>query len=100
MRATVLLVDNNEEIASLVTEVLREEGFNASCLADVQLDAVQHEVERLAPDVVLLDGGGSAGYGPSWSIAAWLHERHAPIPVIMFTAHACDLAEAQLGQTL
>jgi len=31
--------------------------------------------------------------------AAWLHERRRPIPVIMFTSHAADVAEGKLGET-
>src|SRR4051812_5646496 len=57
------------------------------------------EVDRIEPDVVLLDGDGSGGYGQSWSSAAWLRARRPAIPVIMFTAHNADLAEAQLGVT-
>jgi hypothetical protein len=33
----------------------------------------------------------------SWLKAAWMRERSRPIPVIMFTAHTRELAEAQLG---
>ena len=49
--------------------------------------------------MVLLDGGDQTGYGPAWTGAAWLHERVRPIVAIMFTAHAWDLAEAQLGES-
>jgi CheY-like chemotaxis protein len=99
MRATVLLVDNNEDVASVVTEVLREEGFTVCSLATVQVETVQHAVLRIEPDLVLLDGEGAAGYGQSWRTAAWLHARMRPIPAIMFTAHAADLAEAQSSET-
>ena len=58
---------------------------------------IQAEVARLEPDVVLLDGGDGGGYGYSWVHAAWMRERSRPIPVIMFTAHTKELAEARLG---
>jgi CheY-like chemotaxis protein len=66
-------------------------------LGDAQSSVVRAEVTRLEPDVVLLDGTGRAGYGASWMNAAWMRERTRPIPVIMFTAHLVELAEAQIG---
>ncbi len=97
LRGSVLIIDHNECVSELVAQVLCEEGFLASRLVDVQPGAIQAEVERLEPDVVLLDGSDRVGYGFSWSNAAWLRERSRPIDVIMFTAHARELAEAQMG---
>ena len=97
MRGLVLVVDDDQYIARLVVEVLTEEGFAVAELVDPQPVAIRRMVARLEPDVVLLDGGDAAGYGQSWSTAAWLHARERPIGVIMFTAHARELAEAQLG---
>ena len=52
------------------------------------------------PDAVLLDGESSLlGYGTSWAEAATLSQRKRRVPVIMFTANAVDLAEAQLAET-
>ena len=93
----MLVVDDDQDIAGLVLEVLTEEGFAVAELVDPQPVAIRRMVARLEPDVVLLAGGDAAGYGQSWSTAAWLHARERPIGVIMFTAHARDLAEAQLG---
>ena len=66
-------------------------------LRDSQPAAIQAAIVGLEPDVVLLDGGDGGGYGDSWVNAAWMRERSRPIPVIMFTAHTRELAEAQLG---
>jgi DNA-binding response OmpR family regulator len=95
MRGVVLIVDNHEDVSDLVADVLRDEGFAVSSLALAELSAVQHEVARLEPDAVLLDGADSGGNGRSWGIAAWLHARQPAVPVVMFTAHAVDLAEGQ-----
>jgi CheY-like chemotaxis protein len=91
----VLIVDDDQDISKIVAEVLSDEGFLISELCDSQ-PAVIH-AERLEPDVVLLDGGDGRGYGDSWVYAAWMRERSRPIPVIMFTAHTRELAEARLG---
>jgi DNA-binding NtrC family response regulator len=99
MGGSVLIVDDDEQISGVVTEALTEEGFTVSALADAHTAAIWDEVARLEPDVVLLDGGDGAGYGQSWNNAAWLHERRRPIGVIMFTAHARELAEGQLGES-
>jgi CheY-like chemotaxis protein len=95
----VLIVDDDQHIASLVAEVLRDEGYAVVELADTQPAAIRHEVARLEPDVVLLGGGHASGYGHSWIDAAWLHERARPIAVIMFTAYTTELKEAQLGES-
>jgi DNA-binding response OmpR family regulator len=97
MRGSVLIVDDDRDISKIVAEVLSEEGFFISELRDAQPAAIQAEVARLEPDVVLLDGGDGTDYGYSWLNATWMHERSRPIPVVMFTAHTRELAEAQLG---
>jgi len=99
MRGAVLIVEDDHDISRLVAEVLIEEGFDVSELGDAQLSVVQAEVARLEPDVVLLDGSCGEGYGASWVNAAWMRERTPAIPVIMFTAHLTELAEAQVGMT-
>jgi DNA-binding response OmpR family regulator len=97
MRGSVLIVDDDQDISKIVAEVLSEEGFVISELRDAQPAAILAEVKRLEPDVVLLDGGDGLDYGYSWLNATWMRERSRPIPVIMFTAHTRELAEAQLG---
>src|ERR1700737_2614065 len=96
MRGSVLIVDDDQDISKIVAEVLTEEGFLISELRDAHPVAIQAEVARLEPDVVLLDGGDGRDYGYSWLNAAWMRERSRPIAVIMFTAHARELVEAQL----
>jgi CheY-like chemotaxis protein len=97
IRGSVLIVDNDRDISRVVAEALADEGFTVSELLDPRPTAIEQEVARLEPDVVLLDGWDAAGYGQSWTQAAWLRERTRPIAVIMFTAHAAELAEAQRG---
>jgi two-component system, NtrC family, nitrogen regulation response regulator NtrX len=97
---SVLIVDDDEDVSALVAEVLTEEGFDVTALADARPAAIWEMVGRVEPDVMLLDGGDAAGYGESWDSAAKLNERSRPIAVIMFTAHAREFAEAELGETL
>jgi two-component system, NtrC family, nitrogen regulation response regulator NtrX len=97
MRGSVLIVDDDQDVSQIVAEVLSEEGFQISVLRDSQPAVIHAAIERLEPDVVLLDGGDGGSYGDSWVYAAWMRERSRPIPVIMFTAHTRELAEAQLG---
>ena len=97
MRGSVLIVDDDHDISKIVAEVLSDEGFVISELGDSEPAVIHAEIARLEPDVVLLDGGEGVGYGASWVNAAWMRERTRPIPVIMFTAHLAELAEAQIG---
>jgi DNA-binding response OmpR family regulator len=97
MRGSVLIVEDDQDISQIVGEVLSDEGFVISKLADAHPIVIRAEVGRLESDVVLLDGGDATGYGSSWMNAAWMRGRSRPIPVIMFTAHTSELAEAKLG---
>src|SRR5688500_17612529 len=66
MPHAVLIADNDRDIAALVADVLREEGFVVAELRDTRSATIQAEVARLEPDIVLLDGDGFGGYGESW----------------------------------
>ena len=99
MSGSLLIVDDDDTTAALVAEVLSDEGFTVTHLGNTTSDAIRAAVNRLEPDVVLLDGSDKIGYSDSWANAAWLHERARPVAVLMFTSHATDLAEGQLGET-
>lgn len=96
----VLIVDNDRDIAEMVRAVLQDEGYRVNVLAELGADAIAGAVGSLEPDAVLLDGEShNATYGTSWLAAAKLAERPRPVPVIMFTAHGADLAEARAGES-
>jgi DNA-binding NtrC family response regulator len=99
MSGSVLIVDDDNMTSALVAEVLSDEGFTVTHLGNMTSDAIRAAVNRLEPDIVLLDGSDKLGYSDSWADAAWLHERARPFAVIMFTSHASDLAEGQLRET-
>jgi CheY-like chemotaxis protein len=98
-RGSVLVVDHDRDVAGLVADVLEHAGFSVVELLDSRRIALQEQLAQLEPDVILLDAEDNAAYGESWSNAAWLRECDPPNAVIMFTAHASDLAEARLGQS-
>ena len=97
---SVLVVDNDQDIAELVRAVLADEGYAVDLVVDVSVEAISAAVGRLEPDAVLLDGESHVtGYGGSWAVAAHLATRERRVPVIMFTAHSPDLREAEDGKT-
>ena len=99
LSGSVLIIEADPDVATLVIDTLTDEGLVVSMLLDKRCAAIQEAVTRLAPNVVLLDGASPTEYGQSWDTAAWLSERDRPIPVVMFTGHAQDVAEAQLGKS-
>lgn len=94
-KARVLCVDDDRDIAELVQAILVDEGYQVSCLYEVADDALFRAAGRLEPDVVLLDSATATDYGDAWSLAAELHRRSRPVPVVMFTAHVDAVAEAE-----
>jgi CheY-like chemotaxis protein len=90
-------VDDDRDIAEIVQAVLVDEGYSVTLLYDLEDDALLRTVGRFEPDCVLLDSSTSAAYGASWATAASLALRERAIPVVMFTAHTLDAAEAREG---
>lgn len=91
---SVVVVDDDRDVAELVQTILLDEGFKVSCLYTPSQNDVKAAIDRIEPDVVLLDGGNPAAYGPSWEMARWLAARSRPIPAVMLTAHGADREEA------
>jgi CheY-like chemotaxis protein len=98
-KKTVVVIDDDRDIAEVVQTVLLDEGFKVSCLYDPNRSDLKAAIDRMEPDCVLLDGGNPAAYGPSWDIASWLASRPRPIPAVMLTAHSADREEAMLGDS-
>ena len=97
---SVLCVDDDRDIAEIVEAVLSDEGYSVSCLYSTEGDALARVVGQLEPDCVLLDSSSRAGYDESWREAATLHARgRRHVPVVMFTAHGQDAAEAREGSS-
>jgi CheY-like chemotaxis protein len=98
-RPRVLCVDDDRDIAEIVQAVLTDEGYDVSCIYEGSSEVLARAVGMLEPDCVLLDGGTREEFGSGWTDAAALHTRRRPVPVVMFTAHALDVAEAEQGTT-
>lgn len=96
---SVLVVDDDRDIAEVVQTILLDEGFKVTCLYEPSRNDVKAAIDRIEPDLVLLDGGNPAAYGPSWDIARWLASRPRPIPAVMLTAHRADREEALLDES-
>lgn len=95
----VFVVDDDQDIADLLHEILIDDGFAVTVLYDPSVDAVRVAVDKIEPACVVLDGAEGASYGSSWEIAEWLASRPRPIPTIMITGHGAEQEEAMLGQS-
>lgn len=95
-RDTVLLVEDDVAVSTLVSGLLEVAGYQPVTIADHAL--IASAVERWQPRCVILDGEVPAsGEGRSWDDAVVLRRTHPMLPVVMFTADADALAEAQAG---
>ena len=98
-RPSVLCVDDNRDVVGVVEAILEDAGYAVSSLHDLSDDALLRTIEQLEPDAVLLDGLERDCYGGSWELAANIRMRSRPVPVVMFTAHRSDAAEAEEGSS-
>lgn len=96
---SVLLVDNDRDVAEVVSAILTDEGYEVVVLGGTDHDSIAGAVGRIEPDCILLDGADEAEFGESWTEAAYLSQRARAVPTIMFTAHAGDALEAREGTT-
>lgn len=96
---SVLVVDDDRDIAEVVQTILLDEGFRVTCLYEPRVSDVKAAIELVEPDCVLLDGSTPIAYGPSWDLAEWLASRPRPIPAVMLTAHKSDQEEAMLHES-
>ena len=98
-RPNILCVDDDRNVVEVVAAILEDEGYAVSSLYDFTEDALLRTIGRIEPDAILLDSVASskASYGGSWDLAASIHQRSRPVPVVMFTAHTRDVAEAKEG---
>jgi len=94
-RETVLVVDDDNDIADLVDEFLTSEGYGVTTLRGRNVESVQAAVERLRPDCVLLDGYVQGGENMSWTEAAWMASQVDAVPVILFSADRQATSEAE-----
>ena len=94
-RPSILCVDDDRDVVEVVQAILEDEGYAVSSLYDLTDDALLRTIGRLEPDAVMLDGFAAASFDASWDLAAGIRNRSRPVPVVMFTAHAQDVAEAE-----
>lgn len=98
-RPSVLCVDDDRDVVEVVSAILEDEGYAVSSVYDFTEDALLRAIGRLEPDAILLDSVASGGFAGSWDLAARIRRRSRPVPVVMFTAHLADVAEAQEGSS-
>lgn len=91
----VLVVDDDGDVADVVSAILSDDGYAVTTLVDVSHDSLFATVGKLEPDCLLLDGSSRVEYGSSWADAAHLAARQRSVPTIMFSAHSIDVREAR-----
>ena len=97
---SMLIIDDDAGIASLVNDIFSDEGYTVTMIRDRDPEAVRAAVERLRPDCVLLDGAGIGSYGDSWANAAWMTAQIQAVPVIMFSADRRATEEAESNDSV
>ena len=84
----VLVVEDESAIAELIAVNLRHAGYEVSMVADAE--AARSSVDRVLPDLVLLDwmlpGQSGLALAKAWRAEA----RTRPLPIIMLTARAAE----------
>lgn len=98
MEQNVLIVEDDEAVSQVVTEVLTEAGYRPITVADHR--QIAEMVERWHPRCVLLDGELTrSGESRSWRDAAAIHRAHPALPIVLFTGDAAVVAEARAARS-
>jgi DNA-binding response OmpR family regulator len=87
MGSSVLIVEDEELIASSLARALQSQGYEATTATTVA-DALA-TIEAQLPDLVLLDLGLPDGDGTD--VASHMARRHASVPVIALTARSDEI---------
>lgn len=95
----VLVIDDDGDVADVVSAILTDDGYSVSTLVDISHDSLFATVGKLEPDCILLDGSSQVEYGSSWADAARLADRERSVPTIMFSAHITDVREAEEAES-
>lgn len=82
---SVVILDEDRDVAELIQAVLIDEGFEVSCLYRIDQPDVTAAIERLGPDCVILDGIHFGQDWAGWNIAKVLGSGPRPVPVIMLS---------------
>jgi CheY-like chemotaxis protein len=94
----VVVLDDDRDVAEVIQTILIDEGFAVSCLYGPNAETVGLAIKQLAPDCVILDGGGPHA-ADIWSTARLLATHEPPIPTVLLTGHAQNREEAMLGES-
>lgn len=82
--SSVLVVDDEPDIRSLLQEILEDEGFNVSTADNAQ--SAQRSIEEIQPDLVLLDIWMPDTDGVTL-LKSWKKSGELQFPVIMISGH-------------
>lgn len=86
IQPTALVVEDEDDIATLLEFSLRKAGFMVTCAKN--LSEARAQVKKALPDVVVLDWMLPDGEGVAWLHAVRADARTAHLPVLMLTARA------------
>lgn len=91
-------MDNDRDVAEVIQTILIDEGFAVSCLYGPSEETVKLAIKELAPDCVILDGGGPQAADP-WTLARFLAVHKPAIPTVLLTGSNENREEALLGES-
>lgn len=94
----VVVLDNDRDVAEVIQTILIDEGFTVSCLYGPDEETVKLAIKELAPDCVILDGGGPQAADP-WTLAQFMAVHEPAIPTVLLTGSNENREEAMLGES-
>src|SRR5688572_32905224 len=85
MTADILIVDDEDDIRSLIQGILQDEGYKTRQAA-TSVHA-QREIEKSPPDVIILDIWLQGSEKDGMQILADVKKTHPHLPVLMISGH-------------
>ncbi len=85
MKARILIVDDEEDIRSLIQGILEDEGYETVLAANV--DEAAREISSSAPDLAILDIWLDGNAEGGMKILGALRKAYSHVPVLMISGH-------------
>ncbi|MEO9147092.1 MAG: response regulator [Ginsengibacter sp.] len=84
-REKVMLIDDNEDIITVIKAMLEMKGYHV--FINMEVDGIENSIKEISPDLIIMDMLLSGFDGSKICKSLKENSHFAPIPILMISAH-------------